>query len=633
MKIKRVDIKNFRSIKDIEIVFDPICRVLIGINESGKSNILNALAFLSDDYQPARRNDLREVLPDEDQIEESYVRFVFKFEKNESDQLARSVSSKILAGEKDPNIVSVNGEIQKISKLCTYRNRNEGLYRANIFEETKSFAYWAFGDSYELLSGWKKPTDTCPPDFSVELAGQHYKLADYRLVHATDFSNIPDEYLEDAEIDDLSRVYGQIIRRITEKNLPEALFWKYDESNFLPESVGIAEFSQNPDSCIPLKNMFALANIANIEESLERAREGTSNRFQNYLNNIAEQTTKHFRNVWKEYKNVEFSLNSNDAQIIPGIREKNTYDFARRSDGFKRFVSFLLMISVNVKTDKIRNTLLLVDEPEISLHPSGARYLRDELINISGKNYVVYSTHSIFMIDNENIKRHYIVKKEDEITSVESAKESSVTDEEVLYNALKSSVFSVLKQKNLIFEGWKDKHLFRVALENAGPSLKKKYKDVGTCHAKGVSVVRFVTPIIELANRKCLIVSDSDRPAKSEKKTYEDSKGFGNWKTYQDIDSSIEAITGEDFIKNDFITQQINIVLLDNEIPAFDEADLPDKKNKLSAIRKWLKENAGMTDHQAKNTITEIKDSIFDNLKYENIDLEEYLKLLKGISF
>ncbi len=45
MKLNRVQIKNFRSIKDIEIDFDPSCRVLVGINESGKSNILNALAL------------------------------------------------------------------------------------------------------------------------------------------------------------------------------------------------------------------------------------------------------------------------------------------------------------------------------------------------------------------------------------------------------------------------------------------------------------------------------------------------------------------------------------------------------------------------------------------------------------
>ena len=633
MKLDRVRIENFRSIKNIEIDFDPPCRVLVGINESGKSNILRALAFLGDDFQPVRKNDLREALPGEDQIEESYIRFVFKLEKSESDQLIKSVSSKILAGAKNPDIVSFQDEIQKINKFYTYRARNEGLYRINILKETKSFRYWTLGNNYKLLPGWKKPTDICPSGFSVELDDKHYELAQYKLVRAADFSDIPDEYLEDAEIDDLSELHGQLIREITEEHLPKPLFWKYDESNFLPESVETAEFLQNPDSCIPLKNMFLLAKINDITESFGRALEGTPNQLQNYLNNIAEQTTKHFRNVWKEYKNVEFSLNSKGAQIIPGIKEKNTYDFARRSEGFKRFVTFLLMISVNVKTDRIRNILLLVDEPEISLHPSGARYLRNELINISKKNRVVYSTHSIFMIDSGHINRHYIVKKEDEITNIALAEDSNVADEEVLYNALGHSVFSILKEENLIFEGWRDKHLFRVALENSNAVLKRKYENVGVCHAKGAKNIKTITPMIELANRNCLILSDSDKVAKEQKKEYKKMRGFGNWETYQDVDSSIEAVTGEDFIKNDFIAKQVNAVLSDNEMPAFNETVLPDKKNKLLAIRSWLKKNAQMTDDQMEETIKEIKDFIFDALRYENIEHEEYLKLLEGISF
>ena len=632
MKLDRVEIKNFRSIKNIEIAFDPTCRVLVGITESGKSNILKALTLLSDDSQPSN-DDVREALSTEGEIEESCVLFVFRLEENEFHEVIESVSSKILANTENPTIVSVYGKPMRIRKFCTHYNRNEGLYDIDILKEKKTFKYWALGKNYKILPGWKKPTNLCPSGFSVDLGDHSYELAQYKLVRAADFSDIPDGYLEDAEIGDLGKLHGQTVMEITRENLPKALFWEYDESSFLPDSVGIAEFSEDPDSCIPLKNMFSLANIENIKQSIDRARKGSDNKFQSYLDRIANKATRHLRKVWKEHRGIEFSLDLNADRINPGIKEKNIHDFARRSDGFKRFVTFLLMVSANVETDKIRNTLLLIDEPGIGLHPSATRHLRNELLRISRKNYVVYSTHSIFMIDNENIQRHYIVKKKNEITTIESAEESIIVDEEVLYKALGYSVFSILEEKNLIFEGWKDKHLFRVVLENVDAGLAKKYESVRTSHIKGVRMARFVTPIIELANRKCLIVSDSDKPAKDEKKKYEQARGFGSWKTYQDIDSSIEAITGEDFIKNDFIAKQINSILSDKEIPAFDETDLLDKKNKLLAIRKWLKDNTEMTDEQKEETVKKIKDSIFDNLKYENIDLEEYLKLFKGISF
>lgn len=626
MKLEHVTIKNFRSIKEVEIDFDPTCRVLVGINESGKSNILSALSFLTE-KKPTRKNDLREALPDEEEVKEAYVKFVFRLEKDESARLIEFVSSNILASAKNPDIVSTNGKNEKIREFCDARNK--GNYYVNILTENKHAQYYGLEKNCNLLEGWKKPTT----NFVFELNGQEYELTNYELIRAADFPGIPDEYLEEAKIEDLAKLYGNGIDEIIGENLPKTLFWEYNEANFLPESVEIGVFSRNPDSCAPLKNMFTLANIDNIKEKLEHAQDGSHNQFGNFLDRIAKKTTNHFRNVWKEYGNIEFSLEREANKIIPGIKEKNTYDFARRSDGFKRFVTFLLMVSANVKTDKIRNALLLIDEPETSLHPSGARYLRDELINISKKNYVVYSTHSIFMIDQSDLKRHYIVKKKNEITNVEIAEESNIREEEVLYNALGYSVFSVLEENNLIFEGWRDKHLFKTALENAGHSLQKRYKDVGICHAQGVRTIGKISPMIELAERNCLIVSDSDKAAKDQKKVYENNKGFGRWKTYQDIDSSIEAVTAEDFIKNDFITEQIKTALQNNETPDFDETVLPFKENKLSEIRKWLRNQCGMSDEEMKEKITEVKDLIYENLSPSDIEYEEYEKLLTGISF
>ena len=628
MKLNRVQIKNFRSIRDIEINLDPPCRVLVGINESGKSNILNALALLSDDYGPVKKDDLREALSHEGPIKESKVTFIFQFEKPESDKLVEVVSAKIIAGIKNPDIVLSGNKKFSVKEFCS--TRNEGLYSADILEEKKKFNYWSFDEKYKLLEGWKKPTSACPADFQIELKGQKYQLSQYKLVKTSDLENIPDGYLEDANIKEFEELVGDAITEITKENLPKALFWEYDEENILPGFVKITEFADNPDICVPLKNMFTLAGIKDIKSGLEEKSKLSNNQFQNYLKNIAKKTTSHFRSVWKEYKNIEFSLKLDGDKIIPGITEENTYDFARRSDGFKRFTTFLLMISINVKMDNLRNTLLLVDEADASLHPTGARYLRDELIKISKKNYVVYSTHSIFMIDSGDIGRHYIVKKKDEITNIEQAQTSNIADEEVLYNALGHSVFAILKEKNIIFEGWKDKRLFQIALENASAEIKKKYKDAGICHARGAKSMKAITPMIELAKRKCLILSDSDSPAKEQKKLYEQEKGFGEWKHYQNIDASIEAITGEDFLKNDFIAKQINIALSSANMPSFNQSSLPDKKGKVAAIKKWLIDN-GMTENQMNNTIKQIKDTIFENLKPQNIE-DDYTKLLKGIS-
>lgn len=222
MKLNRVQIKNFRSIRDIEINLDPPCRVLVGINESGKSNILNALALLSDDYVPVKKDDLREALSHESPIKESEVIFVFQFEKPESDKLVEVVSAKIIAGIKNPDIVLSGKKKISVKEFCS--TRNEGLYTADILEEKKKFNYWGFDEKYKLLEDWKKPTSACPVDFQIELKGQKYQLSQYKLVKTSDLENIPDGYLEDANIKGFEELVGDAITEITKENFPKALF-------------------------------------------------------------------------------------------------------------------------------------------------------------------------------------------------------------------------------------------------------------------------------------------------------------------------------------------------------------------------------------------------------------------------
>jgi AAA15 family ATPase/GTPase len=113
--------------------------------------------------------------------------------------------------------------------------------------------------------------------------------------------------------------------------------------------------------------------------------------------------------------------------LVAGIEdESNHYELSQRSDGFKRFVTFLLMVSAEAESKLLRDTVLLIDEPEVGLHPTGSRYLMDELIDISRDNYVVFSTHSIFMIDSKIIKRHLIVRKRNEITETTEVSESNL---------------------------------------------------------------------------------------------------------------------------------------------------------------------------------------------------------------
>lgn len=50
MNVKRLDITNFRGIKDLSIEFDPRINVFIGENGTGKTAVLDAIATILSPY-------------------------------------------------------------------------------------------------------------------------------------------------------------------------------------------------------------------------------------------------------------------------------------------------------------------------------------------------------------------------------------------------------------------------------------------------------------------------------------------------------------------------------------------------------------------------------------------------------
>jgi len=407
--------------------------------------------------------------------------------------------------------------------------------------------------------------------------------------------------------------------------------WDYDEKNLLPSQISLSQFVQNPDICIPLKNMFLLAGIQDIPKTVSEYQQRTFG-LRNLLERVSKLSSEHLHKVWKEYKDLQIMLTLNGDAIETAIRDKyKLYDLSRRSDGFKRFVSFILLISMRAKSKELSNTLLLYDEPEISLHPSGCRHLRDELIRISENNYVVFSTHSIFMIDQNITNRHYIVVKENETTTIKEVNESNITDEEVLYNALNYSIFENLKKNNLIFEGWRDKQLFKIAITSLPQHLVKHKKildELGFCHAQGVKNAAQLAADLELGKRNYLIISDSDKSAIEKQSAF---KGEGKWLRYDQLITNEVLVTGEDFVKpSAFLIAIKNSILDHTNLPEITEADLMNQKGKISALTNWL-EKSNISKPEIKSIIEKIKDSVFSNLTHEHIE-EKYFLLIEKVS-
>lgn len=622
MRLVRIEIANYLSIKGFNIELDKSCLILVGKNESGKSNILRALGHLDPTRLPTA-NEIRQNLPTEDDGGESYIRFVFHLSEAERDEFNANFGENFISADPSQPLIILKDVGVSASEVAL--KSNEILFITNFKELRKSFSIWR--PNGIIADGWWEKLPECPPGLMIEDGDQQIPIGDNKYVHES-LGPILENYFKPATFESISGLMiSQVASQFTAL-LPTVLTWQYDANLLLPSEINLLEFAKNPDMCPPLKNMFLLAGSDDISARIKEAETRGKQALRNLLNSVAIKTTEHLASIWSDYSNVQVELPLDGPNIEPIITERNGFDIQQRSEGFKRFICFLLQISFRVHSNQLQNNLILIDEPENGLHPSSANDLRDELLRISESNLVVYSTHSIFMIDSTNIERHLIIKKEDEISQLLYAKDSEFAEEEMIFRALGHSVFNSLNESNVIFEGWKDKKLFQVFTAKLPKAQRDKLVKVGQCHANGVSSLRMMSPIFELTKRKMVIVSDGDDPAKQEQKKFKQVKMSGTWHTYQDLDPTITSLTGEDFLTEDYLSTNYNAHFKKLGFEELEPSAVPEF-GKLKFLEDRL-HAAGLSREDSKKEITTLKDRLFNNLKFKDID-PKYSKVVDGI--
>jgi predicted ATP-dependent endonuclease of OLD family len=622
MKLDRVSIRNFRSIKELTFDFNPSFKILVGKNESGKSNIIRALSLLDKSIKPTL-DDKREFLPNENISKDYHVWFIFKLNENEIKDILKILNKEFLINESTKIINHLKNEMT-LMEFC--KTRNEGLCCVDIENSSKDYSYWAMPINYAFLPNIKRHIN-----YVARKEGEALTLFNSFVVNTNELNELNKDEFIDVKVDELNKLIGSHIVKLVEENLPKTIYWQYDENNLLPNKINLENFIADPNICMPLKVLFNFAGYDDIKTVITEAKKATGNQFDNLLKRVSTKATNHFKEVWKEYPDISFSFTHNGENIIASIQEENKYPLAQRSDGFKRFVTFLILISACAKNNDLENTLILFDEPDVSLHPSGIRFLRDELIRVSKNNLIVASTHSIFMIDNDNIDRHLIVTKEKEVTQINKPTDTDIFEEEVLYKAVGYSLYEIMRQKNIVFEGWRDKKLYKTAIENCPPKYKvlcKKLVSYGYCQSNGVKGVKTLTPIFESINRKCIIVTDADEPAKERKMEYEKIKGIGAWKTYLEIDDSCFAITGEDFLKIEYVISKITKLKKQYSELKKEPDFKANTKGVIYNVNNWL--ISQKKKEEVKPIVSEFKSLLFDNLDTKNID-NKYFKFLQKL--
>ena len=153
---------NFKSIKEFTIIFDENYHVLAGKNESGKTNILEAISYL-DNKKPIDKTNIREPLPDEEPISTSEIKFVFT-PRHVNKKVTYELYKSLFTNYDD---VKDNIFIKYFSKEISieqfFNERLECLITVDFIKNTRPNQYWTISNYYKFRK-WRKIVVKTPPN-------------------------------------------------------------------------------------------------------------------------------------------------------------------------------------------------------------------------------------------------------------------------------------------------------------------------------------------------------------------------------------------------------------------------------------------------------------------------------------
>lgn len=213
-------------------------------------------------------------------------------------------------------------------------------------------------------------------------------------------------YYAEEEIEDGT---DALIISYLESLLPKFVLYRTLE-NDIPDSFTVKELSN-----VAIKRLATYLN-ADFKMIFETANQQAQRRL---TQSLSTSISSDFSAKYKQ-KNVELEFDINSGTISMYVYDKEAtggnkgYPFrlSQRSTGLKWYLNFYVALKgENLKAGDI----ILVDEPGMYLHPKAQQEMRDILNEESAVNQIIYTTHSPYLIDSDNISQLRLVEKRSDI--------------------------------------------------------------------------------------------------------------------------------------------------------------------------------------------------------------------------
>lgn len=505
MKLIRYKVENFRSVKDSGWINCSDVTTLVGINEAGKTNLLLALWKLN----PASEGKIV-VLNDMPVSSLSIMR-------NEPQNIC-FITAEFDMSIEDAKMASdrLGSEIK--SQIVTVRRYYDGHFE---------FTYSA------QLPIIKKVKQEDILDSEGKLTGE-FKEIEYE-------ESIDQELLDKYILDVMPKFvyysnYGNLSTRIY---LPHAIEWlngktvpgiDISEDQVRTIRVLFKFVGLNPSEILSLgkdpkvmayerTNQRQPAPIVT-EQEIEKAKNQKEERTI-LLQSAGSKLTKDFSDWWKQGDyTFRFQADGDYFTIwVSDARRPAEVGLHLRSTGLQWFLSFYLIFLVESE-EAHKNTILLLDEAGLTLHPLAQKDLAVFFNSLSKKNQIIHTTHSPFVIDTSNIDRCkvvYVDKNGFTVASDDLRQGADTLNEQSIYAvhaALGLSVSDVLLVgcEPIIVEGISDQIYFsaikQVLIRQNRISPQKELVFIPTGGIRGIPAV---ASLLGAKQELPYVVFDSDK--------------------------------------------------------------------------------------------------------------------------
>lgn len=404
--------------------------IVIGANNSGKSNVLDALRVLGDKQISER--DVTDLQFDADECKKPKISLFARDEGDKEDKYAY-----IREFEKDDTVVVPNVEEKEYE--CTYSNKETILNDISSLAENERHFLCNFNDIQKLKNEFSSVNSSEMSDeIFCDLASRIFEILDKyekytnELYYWDEFKNrisrrdiVKDWFQKNyAKQDNIDKLNSLFKEEYGYNFIPKILSYKEKPISNYDLNVEYDAIENNPFFMALFKSIgedVSIVQNAHKELSLRKnmsKMKTLTKKLSDKLKVVSDKFNKLYYLDQSRYKfeidlqeeKIHFCLYKGDQGIL--------IDY--QSTGFRWF--FNLFFNLLNSTELEAGDIIMMDEPATNLHVKGQRELRIFLKEFAIQNdiTIIIVTHSPFLVDMDNLDELRIVVNENNISHVEN---------------------------------------------------------------------------------------------------------------------------------------------------------------------------------------------------------------------